>query len=88
MVLLVPGMEAAEIDGFGASYRSFRADHLHLFSRASTERMLARAGFTLVRLETFCNIHLLAEVLSPRALARVYETGRGPDLFVLARSAP
>jgi SAM-dependent methyltransferase len=87
LVLLLPGMDAAEIDGFGASYRSFRADHLHLFSRASTSALLTRAGFALARLETFCNIHLFAEVLSPRALARVYETGRGPDLFVLARSA-
>ena len=45
LVLLVPSMDAAEIDVFGASYRSFRADHEHLFSRASIAHVLRAAGF-------------------------------------------
>src|SRR5262249_45961228 len=55
LVLLVPSMEAAEIAAFGASYRSFRADHLHLFSRASLGAVLGRAGFGLRALESHCN---------------------------------
>ena len=34
------------------------------------------------------NIHLLEGLLSPRALARLYDSGRGPDLFVLAERRP
>jgi hypothetical protein len=77
-------MEAAEVDVFGASYRSFRADHLHLFSRASLGALLGRAGFVLRALDSHCNIHLLEGLLSAGALARLYDGGRGPDLFVLA----
>jgi hypothetical protein len=77
-------MEAAEIEAFGASYRSFRADHLHLFSRTSLAVMLDRAGFVPYSAETFCNIHLLQEVLSPPALEHLYRSGRGPDLFAIA----
>jgi SAM-dependent methyltransferase len=85
LVLLLPSMEAAEIDAFGASYRSFRADHLHLFSCASLAAVLGRAGFVLHAAETFCNIHLLRDVLSPPALDHLYRSGRGPDLFAIAR---
>jgi SAM-dependent methyltransferase len=85
LVLLLPSMEAAEIEAFGASYRSFRADHLHLFSRASLAAVLERAGFAPHLTESFCNIHLLRELLSPPALEHLYRSGRGPDLFALAR---
>jgi SAM-dependent methyltransferase len=87
LALLVPSMEAAEIEAFGASYRSFRADHLHLFSRASIGAVLQRAGFVLQLAESFCNIHLLREVLSASALTHLYRSGRGPDFFVVARAS-
>jgi len=88
LVLLVPSMEATEIAAFGASYRSFRADHLHLFSRASLAAVLARAGFAVRELDSHCNIHLLRGVLTAPALDRLYASGRGPDLFVLAGRSP
>ena len=88
LVLLVPSMEAAEIAAFGGSYRSFRADHLHLFSRASLAAVLARAGFAVRDLDSHCNIHLLRGLLSAPALDRLYASGRGPDFFVLAGRAP
>jgi SAM-dependent methyltransferase len=85
LVLVVPSMEAAEIEAFGASYRSFRADHLHLFSRASLAAILDGAGFVPHAMESFCNIHLLRDVLSAPALEHLYRSGRGPDLFTIAR---
>jgi SAM-dependent methyltransferase len=88
LVLTLPSMEAAEIEAFGASYRSFRADHLHLFSRASLAAILDRAGFSAHVVESFCNIHLLRDVLSPPALDHLYRSGRGPDLFAIARREP
>jgi SAM-dependent methyltransferase len=88
LVLSVPNMGAAEIEVFGPAYRSFRGDHLHLFTRASLAAMLAEAGFHLYLVESGCNIHLFRDVLSPPALARLYESGRGPDLFVVARRLP
>jgi SAM-dependent methyltransferase len=85
LVLSVPNMDAAEIDVFGAAYRSFRGDHLHLFTRASLGAMLAEAGFRLHLCESGCSIHLFGDVLSPPALAWLYQSGRGPDLFAVAR---
>jgi SAM-dependent methyltransferase len=85
LLLVVPSMEAAEIDVFGASYRSFRADHLHLFSRASVGRLLARAGFEARVAETACSVHVLRGVLGEPELAALYAAGRGPDLLVIAR---
>ena len=35
--------------------------------------------------ESFCNIHLLRDVLSAPALEHLYRSGRGPDLFTIAR---
>jgi SAM-dependent methyltransferase len=86
LALLVPSMEARELDVFGASYRSLRADHLHLMTRASLQAMLERAGFERPTVESHCNLHLLRGLLSEAALAHIYATGRGPDLWVLARS--
>lgn len=88
LVLLVPSMETAEVEVFGASYRSFRADHLHVFSRASLAAMLGRAGFAVREIDSHCNIHLFEGLLSPRALAHLYDSGRGPDLFVRAERQP
>jgi SAM-dependent methyltransferase len=84
LALLVPNMAAAEVDVFGASYRSFRADHRQLFTRASLEVMLARAGFRLAACESHCNLHLFRDFIAPPALDWLYATGRGPDLFVVA----
>jgi hypothetical protein len=50
--------------------------------------MLGEAGFQLHLCESGCNIHLFGEVLSPTALAALYESGRGPDLFAVARRLP
>jgi SAM-dependent methyltransferase len=88
LVLSVPNMDAAEVDVFGPAYRSFRGDHLHLFTRASLEAMLAEAGFALHLCESGCNIHLFGDLLSPSALARLYQSGRGPDLFAVAARLP
>ena len=85
LAVLVPSMEAAERAVFGASYRSLRADHLHLFSRASLRAFLERAGFEIVRLESGCNLHLLRPFLSAAALERLYAEGLGPDLWCIAR---
>jgi len=88
LVLSVPNMDAAEIDVFGPAYRSFRGDHLHLFTRASLTAMLEEAGFQLHLCESGCNLHLFGDVLSPGALAWLYQSGRGPDLFAVARRLP
>ena len=85
LALLVPSMEAAERAVFGASYRSLRADHLHLFSRASLRAFLGRAGFEIVRIESGCNLHLLRPFLPAAALRRIYAEGLGPDLWCVAR---
>lgn len=85
VALLVPSMEARELEVFGASYRSLRADHLHLFSRDSIARVLGRAGFEVVALESGCSVHLLRGFLSEAELESLYGAGSGPDLFVMAR---
>jgi SAM-dependent methyltransferase len=85
LALLVPSMEAVERAVFGSSYRSLRADHLHLFSRASLRAFLGRAGFEIVRLESGCNLHLLRPFLAASALRRLYGDGHGPDLWCVAR---
>lgn len=81
--LLVPNMDAAEVDVFGGSYRSFRLDHRHLFTPASLAVVLASAGFRMVVCESHCNIHLFRGLLSDAALNRLYASGRGPDLFAV-----
>lgn len=83
LALLVPSMEAAEIDVFGASYRSFRPDHLHLFTRRSIALALERAGFRPMVIESGCNLHLLREFVGDVSLQQLYTEGRGPDLFVI-----
>jgi SAM-dependent methyltransferase len=85
LLLCVPSMDAAEITVFGASYRSFRSDHLHLFSKRSLSALLERAGFALVAEMTECNLHLLREFFSVAELESLYARGEGPDRIVLAR---
>lgn len=85
LVIVVPSMDAIEIEIFGASYRSFRNDHLHIFSHRSMESYLAGAGFVPVARKTDCNLHLLRGFVDERALREIYESGKGPDMFVLAR---
>jgi 2-polyprenyl-3-methyl-5-hydroxy-6-metoxy-1,4-benzoquinol methylase len=84
LALFVPSMEAVEVEVFGASYRSLRADHLHLFSRRSITRCLGDAGLRVVALDSECNLHLLGGFLTDEELREVYASGRGPDLRVLA----
>jgi SAM-dependent methyltransferase len=83
--LLVPSMEAAERTVFGASYRSLRADHFHLFSRESLDRCLRASDFEWVHGETYCTVHLLSGFMDCRELDELYERGLGPDWMVLAK---
>lgn len=83
--LIVPSMDAAEREVFGAKYRSFRADHVHVFSRRSIEALLVRADFTDVRITSECNLHLLEGFLTRDECAQLYTRGLGPDLVVTAR---
>lgn len=86
IALVVPSADARELDVFASSYRSMRADHLHLFSRRSIELGALRAGLQPIASRTECNIHLLRGILSAEELDRhVYLPGRGPDLLFLAR---
>lgn len=85
LAIVVPSMDAVEIEIFGASYRSFRDDHLHIFSHRSIKSYLAGAGFVPVAGKTDCNLHLLRGFVGERALREIYESGKGPDMFVLAR---
>lgn len=82
---IVPSMDAVEREVFAAKYRSFRADHLHVFSRRSIEALLVRADFTDVRFTSECNLHLLAGFLTHDECTALYARGLGPDLVVTAR---
>jgi SAM-dependent methyltransferase len=85
LCLVVPSMEALELDVFGAAYRSLRVDHLHLFSARSMARLLERANLTVRSMVSTCNLHLLRAVLSEVELAALYASGKGPDLIVMAQ---
>lgn len=84
LALLVPSMDALEIEIFGGDYRSFRPDHLHVFSRRSIGLCLARVGFRLRLVESGCSLHLLRGFVGQSWLQAVYDEGRGPDLLVIA----
>jgi SAM-dependent methyltransferase len=84
VVLVVPSMEATEVRIFGASYRSLRADHLQLFSRASLRRCLERAGLAEEAFKSDCALHLLRGFVGATGVDEIYRAGRGPDLFVVA----
>lgn len=83
LVLRVPGMDAVEIAPFGSLYRSFRSDHLHLYSRTSLEHMLQRAGLALSAYDTGCGADLLRDVLTEPELRANYAAGRGPDVTAI-----
>ncbi len=85
LCVVVPSMSAVEVEVFGASYRSFRSDHLHLFSRRSIERYLASAGFALVAAKTTCSLHLFRGFLTAQEMEALYAEECGPDWYVLAR---
>ncbi len=84
LIVRVPGIEAIELASFGSLYRSFRSDHLHVFSRASLERMLDRAGLALTAFDTGCGADLLREILDEPELRAAYTAGRGPDITACA----
>ena len=84
LAVLVPSMDALELDVFTSAYRSLRRDHLHLFSRGSLERTFVSAGLRPVSFHTDCSLHLLAGFLSDGELHTLYASGRGPDLLGLA----
>lgn len=85
LVLVIPSMSSFELDVFGSSYRSLRADHLHLFSARSITELLEAAGLSLLSLQSHCNLHLVRGFLEPPELEELYRSGSGPDLTVLAR---
>ena len=82
---IVPSMEATEIDVFAGAYRSFRADHVHLFTARSITRLCEHARLRVTRIESTCNLHLLAAALNAHELEQLYRSGRGPDLTVHVR---
>lgn len=80
-VVVVPNMAAAEERVFGAAYRSFRADHVHLFTRRSLERWGRDVGLSLSSCWSECNLHLLVDFVPPSFLPSLYAQGDGPDLI-------
>jgi 2-polyprenyl-3-methyl-5-hydroxy-6-metoxy-1,4-benzoquinol methylase len=87
LAVVVPNMATFERDVFGASYRSLRADHLHLFSMPSARHYLAAERLVEVAHETTCSLHLLRGFLEESDLDDLYDDDRGPDLLFLARKA-
>jgi SAM-dependent methyltransferase len=83
VALLVPSMQAVERLVFGASYRSLRPDHLHLFSWKSLDFCLTKAGLTRMVSRSQCSVHLLAGFLTEQELTMLYERGDGPDLVAI-----
>jgi hypothetical protein len=77
-------MQSVERVVFGASYRSFRPDHLHLFSWKSLDLCLSKAGLRRVAARSECSAHLLAGFLSQEELTALCERGDGPDLVAIA----
>jgi 2-polyprenyl-3-methyl-5-hydroxy-6-metoxy-1,4-benzoquinol methylase len=85
LVLTIPSMDALELKVFGGSYRSFRSDHCHIFSCQSIGLLLRDAGFTVTDTKTDCSAHLLQGFYSGAELQTIYDSGRGPDMFVIAQ---
>lgn len=83
VVVVVPSSRAAELKAFGASYRSLRADHLHLFSPDSLALVARGAGLRVRSMRSECSLHLLADFLSREQLAGVYDSLAGPDLVAV-----
>lgn len=85
LALLAPSMQAVERVVFGASYRSLRPDHLHLFSWESLDRCLTAGGWVRVAGTSECSVHLLTGFLDQRETEEIYRRGDGPDLMAVAR---
>jgi hypothetical protein len=58
---------------------------LHIFSRRSIALLLENAGFTVSHMKTECSAHLLAGFYSRAELQAIYDSGRGPDMFLIAQ---
>jgi SAM-dependent methyltransferase len=84
LFLLLPGMDTWELQIFGASYRSLRADHLHIFSWRSLDLALQQAMLRRRHSTSECGVHLLSGFLNQQELDEMYEQGAGPDMLVLA----
>ncbi len=84
LALIVPNMKSLEREIFGASYRSFRRDHLWLFSVASLQLLLERAGLKMIAAESECNIGLLRGFLTEQELNQFDADCRSADLMILA----
>jgi len=84
LALVVPNMQSLEREIFGASYRSFRRDHLWLFSVESLKLLLDQAGLRAVSIESECNIRLLAGFLSEAELDQLDADCRSADLRIIA----
>ena len=84
LALVVPNMKSLEREIFGASYRSFRRDHLWLFSVASVQLLLERAGLKMIAAESECNVRLLRGFLTEEELNQLDADCRSADLMILA----
>ena len=84
LVLVVPNMQSVEREIFSASYRSFRRDHLWLFSPDSLEILLEQAGLRIIAMESECNVGVLRPFLSEGELQQLNAGCRAADLLVIA----
>jgi predicted TPR repeat methyltransferase len=84
LALVVPNMQALEREVFGASYRSFRRDHLWLFSRVSIELLLARVGLKPIIIASECNVQLFRGFLTEAELRQLDADCRAADMLILA----
>lgn len=84
LMLVVPNMQSVEREIFGASYRSFRRDHLWLFSPSSLNILFKRAGLRIIAMESECNVGLLRPFLTDEELEQLNAGCRAADLLVIA----
>lgn len=84
LMLVVPNMQSVEREIFGASYRSFRRDHLWLFPPASVNILLKRASLRMIAMESECNVGLLRAFLTEEELRQLNAGCRAADLLVIA----
>lgn len=84
LMLVVPNMQSVEREIFGASYRSFRRDHLWLFSPGSLNILLKRAGLRMIAMESECNVGLLRPFMTEEELRQLSAGCRAADLLVIA----
>lgn|SRR5262245_25470608 len=84
LVLVVPNMQSVEREIFGASYRSFRRDHLWLFSPDSLKILLENADLRIIAMKSECNVGLLHSFLNEEELYQLNTGCRAADLLVIA----